>query len=46
MTRNRECQNCKKRFKISSLVEKYQNKNIEIPMYCPYCESDNIAVVD
>jgi hypothetical protein len=45
MSKIRECQDCKKRFKLSCVVEKYQNKNIDIPLYCPCCGSENIAVV-
>lgn len=46
MSRNRECQDCKYRFKISPVVEKFQNNNVFISLYCPRCESENIAVVD
>jgi transcriptional regulator NrdR family protein len=46
MSRYRQCQECKYRFKISALVETYENKNPFLPIYCPRCESNNIAVVD
>lgn len=45
MSRTRECQDCKHRFKISMAVEHYQDSNIDIPLYCPLCQSSNIAVV-
>jgi hypothetical protein len=46
MSKIRECQDCKKRFKISCVVESYQDKNIDIPLFCPKCNSNNIAMIN
>lgn len=41
----RECQDCKKQFILSPLVLRYETNNLDCLIYCPYCQSSNVATI-
>lgn len=45
LSKYRECQDCKKQFILTNLVLKYETKNISAKIYCPYCQSFNVAII-
>lgn len=41
-----ECQDCKKTFTLPKPVILFRQKGIYLPIFCPKCESENIAQID
>jgi len=42
----RECQDCKFKFKLRPMVYRYECSNMDIDIFCPICQSNNVAIID
>lgn len=46
ISKYRECQECKKKFKLNAVQITVESKFENFKIFCPSCESVNIAVIN
>lgn len=46
LSKYRECQYCKHKFMLSMTVLIHESRNKHHPIFCPNCNSNNVAIIN